>query len=126
MSITDYFDAVKERLLSAPVVAEFQITRERTTMFDGHMRARLTLTDGSWLEFSEYVRRRAKDEIAVVTYSYHWADVHNHLIRRWDNTPHFPDVPNFPYHVHERSDDAVAPSKPMSIFVVLDEISSRL
>ncbi len=65
-------------------------------------------------------------EIAVITYSYHWADDHNHLIRRWDNTPHFPDVQNFPYHVHEESDDAVAPSEPMSIFVVLDEITSHL
>ncbi|MFP4394641.1 MAG: DUF6516 family protein [Anaerolineales bacterium] len=84
------------------------------------------MTNGSWLEFSEYAQRRANDQIVVITYSYHWADVHNHLIQRWDNTPHFPDVPNFPYHVHEGRDDAVAPSKPMSIFVVLDVIAARL
>jgi hypothetical protein len=39
--------------------------------------------------------------IAVNTYSYHWADANHALIARWDNTPHFPDLPGFPDHIHD-------------------------
>ena len=92
MTVAEYFVTVKERLLTEPSIVEFQITRERTTVSDGYLRARLILSDGSWLEFSEYVQRRAADQITVVTYSYYWVNSRNHLIQRWDNTPHFPTL----------------------------------
>jgi hypothetical protein len=76
VSITEYLDAVKERLLAASIVASFEIARERITSVDGHVRARLVLVDGSQLEFSEYVQRSG-GQIEVVTYSYSWtADGH--------------------------------------------------
>jgi len=90
------------------------------------LRARLTLTDGSWLEFSEYVQHSPDGQINVVTYSYHWADTHDDLIRRWDNTPHFPDLPGFPHHVHDGHTSTVGPGELVSIFAVLDEIAQLL
>ena len=62
----------------------------------------------------------AVDEIQVVTYSYQWAAAENHLIKRWDNTPHFPNLPNFPHHIHDGA--AVIPGQPVDIFAVLDQI----
>ena len=56
MTIVEYLDAIKECLLTSPVVSSFHVIRERDTLTDGHLRARLTLTDGSHLEFSEYVQ----------------------------------------------------------------------
>jgi Family of unknown function (DUF6516) len=83
------------------MVTRFHMIRERSTLIDGHLRARLTLVDGSQLEFSEYMQRSPAGEVAVITYSYHWADAANQLITRWDNTPHFPDLPGFPDHMHD-------------------------
>jgi hypothetical protein len=57
------------------------------------------------------------------TYSYHWTDANNTLIKRWDNTPHFSDMPGFPHHIHHGVTGEVAPGQPMSIFAVLDEIA---
>ncbi len=57
MTVVEYFDAVKDRLLTDPAVASFHVIRERVTLIGGHLRARLTLTDGGQLEFSEYVQR---------------------------------------------------------------------
>jgi hypothetical protein len=37
----------------------------------------------------------------VSTYSYQWAEADNQLIKRWDNTPHFPDLTGFPDHIHD-------------------------
>jgi hypothetical protein len=93
MTIETYLEAIQERLITDPMVASFQVIRERATVVDGHLRARLTLADGSQLEFSEYMQRSPAREIAVITYSYHWADAADQLITRWDNTPHFPDLP---------------------------------
>jgi hypothetical protein len=125
VSIAEYLDAIKERLLTASIVASFEIARERITSVDGHVRARLVLVDGSQLEFSEYVQRSG-GQIEVVTYSYHWADADGALIRRWDNAPHYPDLSGFPHHIHRGATGDVTPGLPMDIFVVLDEMTEAV
>ena len=50
MTIDEYFDALKTRLMTDPVVAAFHILRERRTSFDGYLRAQLILSDDSQLE----------------------------------------------------------------------------
>jgi hypothetical protein len=127
MTITERLDAIKERLVTDPIVEAFEITRERITLVDAHLRVRLVLADDSQLEFSEYMQySRASGEIEAITYSYHWADANKALIKRWDNAPHFPDMPGFPHHVHDGVAGAVKPNQPMNIFAVLDGIGDAL
>jgi len=121
-----YIEAVKELLVTDPIVREFDIRRERTTLTDAHLRALASLVDSSWLEFSEYVQWRPDDSIEVVTYSYHWADAAGRLIRRWDNTPHYPQLPGFPHHRHEGASGEVCEGERVSIFDVLEVISEEL
>lgn len=124
MSPAEYLEAVKARLLTDPLVEHIEIRRERSTQADAHLRARLVLVNGTILEFSEYVQRIQGGKITVVTYSYHWADAQGRLIRRWDNTPHFPGLPSFPHHIHESPEDVVVPGQPMDIFAVLESFSA--
>ena len=124
MSPAEYLEAVKARLLTDQLVEHIEIRRERSTQADAHLRARLVLVNRSVLEFSEYVEHLQKDELAVVTYSYHWTDAQGRLIRRWDNTPHFPELAGFPHHIHEGPENIVISGQPMDIFVVLDSISA--
>lgn len=65
-------------------------------------------------------------DIEVITYSYHWMDPGNHLIIRWDNAEHYPNLPNFPHHHHDGDEKHVSPSEPMTLFKVLDIIAARL
>ena len=109
MTPAEYLDLVKERLLDDPVVAWFQIRRERATPIDAHLRVRAILASGDRLEFSEYVERTQQGNLQVSVYSYHWEDTAGKLIRRWDNTPHFPDLPGFPHHVHIGCTDDIVP-----------------
>lgn len=125
MTIDAYLEAMKERFVTDPLVTHFQVLRERSTLMDGYLRARLVLADGSQLELSEYMQRSSAGEIVVITYSYHWANANNQLITRWDNTPHFPDLPGFPDHIHDGATGQVTPGQPMSIFTVLDAIARR-
>jgi len=119
--ISDYLNAIKERILTDSAVVSFRLIRERATLVDGYIRARLNLADGSYLEFAEYVQV-VDETIQVVTYSYHWAAKDESLMRRWDNTPHFPRLPNFPHHIHRGEEDVVA-GQPVDTFIVLDEIA---
>ena len=125
MTIDAYLEAMKERFVTDPLITHFQVLRERSTLMDGYLRARLALADGSQLEFSEYMQRSSAGAIVVITYSYHWADANNQLITRWDNTPHFPDLPGFPDHIHDGATGQVTPGQPMSIFTVLDAVAGR-
>jgi hypothetical protein len=126
MTPADYLEGLKERLLTDPTVASFTILRERVTDTEAHLRVRATLSDGGALEFSEYAQIRGDDQMVVVTYSYHWASAGGNLIQRWDNTPHFPDLPNFPFHSHAGPDNTPVSAQPMTLFTVLDEIARRL
>lgn len=55
MTIDEYLDAVKERLLTDKAVSSLHVIRERITTMDGLLRARLTLSDDSQIEFSKHV-----------------------------------------------------------------------
>jgi len=91
------------------------------------MRARIKLIDDSQLDFSEYFQPSPDGTIQVVTYSYYnWTDSRDTLILRWDNTPHYPDLPRFPDHIHDGGTGAIKPGSPASIFAVLDEIADKL
>lgn len=125
MTIAAYMQAIQERFVTDPIVTRFTVIRERSTLMDGYLRARLALADGSQLECSEYMQQSAAGEIVVITYSYHWADANSQLITRWDNTPHFPGPPGFPDHRHDGAPGEVTPSQPMSIFTVLDAIAGQ-
>lgn len=126
MNPAEYLDLVKERLLTDPIVDGFQIRRERATVIDGHLRVRIVLSDGSLLEFSEYVERTQQGGMQVLVYSYHWESADGNLIRRWDNTPHYPDLPGSPHHVHDGQTGITRPGGPMDIFAVLDQIAQLL
>ena len=126
VTIAEYLESVKALLFAAPIITSFQIVRERQTLVDAHLRVRLALSDGSLLEFSEYVQHLPENAIAVVTYSYHWADSKGSLRRRWDNTPHFPNLPGFPHHIHEGEATTILPGMATNIFVILEQIEQQL
>jgi hypothetical protein len=126
MTIIEYLEEVKESLLTNTSVGNLEIIRERATASDGYLRGRLTFIDGSSLQFSEYIQRRSDTEIQVATYSYNWVDIENQLICRWDNTPHFSGLPNFPHHIHRSNIGEAEPGKLMDIFIVIDEITQHL
>jgi hypothetical protein len=51
-----YLESIREQLVADPLVVSFQIRRERHTASDGHLRALLSLSDGTQLEFMVILR----------------------------------------------------------------------
>ncbi len=126
MNVAEYFESVKDRILADSRIFDFKILKHVDRSKNGHFRARVFFTDGSQLEFSEFIEQSAENEIHLVTYSYHWSDENNNLIRHWDNAPHSPKFENAPHHIHlprGETDEEVAAGAPTNIFAILDEIA---
>ncbi len=115
-----YLEALKLKLVASAIVAQYTIVKERTTTTDGYLRVQITLSNGDFLELTEYFIHRQR-KIETVDYRYQWMDAtKRQLKRRWDNTAHHPEISNFPHHIHEGSEDHVVEGKRLNISQVLD------
>ena len=107
-------------LEGSPVVSHIEI---RTIVDEPDIQViylRVSLVDGSVL----YVRETITP--AFDSYSYHWQTADRQLIRRWDNAPHWPEIPTFPHHCHVGQEDNVQPSEHPTISDVMAYITNML
>lgn len=123
--IAQYFDAIEARFLQSFAIASYQILRREIAGVDGKLRANLVLVDGSVAEMFEYVREIA-GQIQLLKYSFHWQEQQGRLRRRWDNAPHFPDLPNAPHHVHEGDGSVVEAKNPPNMLLVIEEFENGI
>jgi len=82
-----------------------------------NLRIRVRFYNGCLLQLNEAVIFQTKFE--HLGYRYHFQDKNSELIFRYDNTPHFPDLPNFPHHKHNPA--GAEPSKAPSILSAIAE-----
>jgi len=122
----EYLAAIHLALVESPIVASYTIVRQRVTSQSAHLRVRIDLTNGDFLEAAEFFRL-TPDGIQVVDYRHQWMDGERTILRkRWDSTPHHPDLENAPHHCHDGNENAVVPSQPMSIQDVLAVITREI
>ncbi len=95
------------------------VTAGRTSEFY----VRLRFWDGSLLQVEEALVAHAY-AIVKTRYSYHYPDAEGDLVFRYDNAPHYPDLPGFPEHRHDA--DSVTPAAAPDLSQVLREIDVYL
>jgi hypothetical protein len=83
-----------------------------------NLRIRVRFRKGHMLELNEAVIGEA-GRPRRLGYRYHFQDEQNKLVFRFDNTPHFPGLENFPHHKH--IPDKVVGAVEPSILKVIDE-----
>jgi hypothetical protein len=111
----DYVIGIKAALTRSPAVHEWIIVTELLLFDRGHFRVRLTLTNGDFVEASEFFYLR-DNIIEPQRYRYQWMDAkQQQLKKRWDNAPHFPNIETFPHHVHIGQENTVSPSQILGI-----------
>jgi len=98
MLIDDYFDQLENIINSCGYIQTKIVHKDKRSDYVGYFRADLYFHDDSLLHVREFISTR----VGVVkgTYTYHYQDSSNRIIFRYDNTEHFPDLPNFPHHKH--------------------------
>jgi len=86
----------------------------------------MKLTNNDFVEISEYFTLENGNIIAN-KYRYQWMDEKQQkLIKKWDNSHHFPNLPGFPHHVHIAKEDNVETSKAIGIIELIDIISEEI
>lgn len=122
----NYIRDIKVCLATSPAIVTVEIVSERSTENKGYFRARLHLANGDFLEVSEYFVIQA-EEVSTLEYRYQWMNgAQQNLIKRWDNAEHYPDLPNFPHHVHIGDKKRVVPGQSLCIIGLLEIIEREI
>lgn len=118
MLVEQYFAQLESIIESYGTIRTKTVFKDKRSEYIGYFRAELFFHDGSSLHVREFIFTRS--EIDRYTYVYHYQDADNRLIFRYDNTRHFPELPNFPHHKHIPDDTVSAPEPDLQ--TVLDEV----
>jgi len=121
-----HIDETFVRISTSPVIEKVTAEEHHNGDTHGYMRIRLTLANGDFLEAAEYFVIQ-DDEVCVRRYRYQWMDPTQQVSKkRWDNAKHFPDLPNFPHHIHIGSETQVVPGRILSIIELIDLLEKEL
>lgn len=126
MITRDYINDIKLRLKTSKLIDNLEIVKERSIADQGYFRSKITLKNGDFLEIAEFFKVENKQCISV-TYRYQWMDKNKQQLRkRWDNVEHFPNLPNFPHHVHIGNEFTVKPSELRNIIQIITLIEDEI
>ena len=116
-----YFAEIEAAVTQLPAYAESYV-EEILTPERANLRIRLRFQSGCLLEISEAIIVE-NGVLKTLGYRYHLQRADRELVFRYDNTPHFPDLPSFPHHKHIHN-AVVAASKP-DLLDVLQEAKTN-
>ncbi len=115
----DYFDDIEQRLIGIPNLYVEQFNAVIISTDRANLKLRLRFKLRYLLAVSEAIVLRDR-QMTFLDYRYHFQDIQNNLIFRYDSTPHFPDLSTFPHHKH-LPDNVIACDKP-KLPEVLEEV----
>ncbi len=127
MDAESHINKIKIKLALSAAVQSIEVIDERVVLSNrGYFRARLKLSNGDFLEVSEYFVFE-KESYVLKQYRYQWMDNKQKVLKkRWDNAEHFQNLPKFSNHTHIGNDESVEPSEPISILELIDIIEKEL
>ncbi len=120
--IERYLQTLLDAVAASPIVRSSSVLFDKRTLDAGLIRGELTFADSPCLYFRELVEMQAR--VIRIMYSYHYQREDGPLIFRYDDTPHFPALPQFPHHKHIGSQTEAIPSQPPDLIAVLREIEA--
>jgi len=122
----EYVLQLKARLVTSPIVVSFTVVEEKVWPDRGYIRIRMMLSNGDFLEAAEYFVLEDKESVTR-RYWYQWMDGERRELRkRWDSVEHYPDLPNFPHHVHVGGEKNVESGERLSIIQLLDALTGTI
>lgn len=99
-TLEGYLNRIEDAVFNCPNAsveryAENAISDERV-----NLHVRLRMAQGHLLEIREAIFLEYDGSLNILAYSYHFQDINNAMIFRYDNTPHYPNLETFPDHKH--------------------------
>lgn len=122
---SEYVLQLKTQLTLSPIVISSTVVEEKVWPDRGYIRIRMMLSNGDFLEVAEYFVVQG-NECVPRRYRYQWMDGERRELRkRWDNVEHYPDLPNFPHHVHIGGEKHVEPGERLNIVQLLNVLAGE-
>ena len=111
--LQDYFAEIRRTIRGFTGIHVERYQEQLLTPTRANLRVKLRLPDKSFLEISEALAAE-ETTITWLSYLYHWQDPTGHLVLRYDNAPHHPEIETFPHHKHvaETAEASQRPSLP--------------
>ncbi len=116
--LSDYLDQIEQVIQRCSNVDVEHYEEEILELKRANLRIRLRFNQTHLLEINEAILV-VDNQLKFLDYRYHFQNEQNQLIFRYDSTPHFPNLPNFPHHKH-LPNDVIATQRP-TIHQVLKE-----
>jgi hypothetical protein len=122
-----YLQRIEQELSNWKYASEVKVVNKKifATIDAAYIRIRVSLINGDLLEISEYLSFET-GRPQRLSYSYHWQNSQQKLLKRWDNAPHHPQAKGYPHHVHEGSEDNILASEPIRLDRLLKEIEKAI
>jgi hypothetical protein len=126
LRVEDYFEQMRSLLASSSFVESFSFNAEKRGDTEGFIKSEIKFANGSLLYVREFVSIESGLERDM--YSYQYMSSEQALIFRYDNTGHHRklNLPTFPHHKHDGSEDNVVASAAPLLVDVLQEIAGVL
>ena len=122
MNVSDYFESLRRSIQQnrSIIFVEEPITTQAFDLYRGLFRARVSFWDESYLTIDEII-----DTVTgypeILRYSYTYVKGNQHIFR-YDNAPHYPNLPTFPHHKHIGPDEIPQASEKPTLSQVFKEI----
>ena len=110
-AIAEYLRDLEKFLDSIPFRLSTNVNVENRGGIALYLRGEIEFVNGSQLHFREYFI--AIPVLRKLAYSYHYQDKDKEIIFRFDNAEHHQELETYPHHKH--TENAVTPSKEMSL-----------
>ena len=118
----DYLASVDKTLRGSPFVNDFQ-TQHEDRGEAWFLRVNVYFIDNSLLHFRELFV--GQENPFKKTYTYHYQRADGTILFRYDNAPHFPNLPTAPNHKHIGETEVIALDAP-DLQSVLKEIEALI
>ncbi len=122
MWIEAYFQQLRDLVEACPVAQSSNMMYDKRSTHTGFVHGEMYFVDGSVLHLREFVD--VETTVERLLYVYQYMDAHQQLRFRYDNTGHHKqlNLPTYPHHKHEGSDQRVVLSLAPDLVAVLHEI----
>ena len=114
-----YLQRLYDTIISRGDVHIEQLDLDDRSNVRGSIKGRIRFYDDSLLQFNEAVFLRGK-QIIKRHYTYHYQNLADELIFRYDNVPHHAHIPTYPHHKHVGT--TIESAQPPDLSDVLHEI----
>jgi len=115
--IEEYIRQIDQLLSTSEEVLRVEILRYsiRETELERvlHYRYRVRMRDGGTFDMVERLVE-VQWVLDITKYRHHWQDGAGHLVKRWDNAPHHPQLNTFPHHLHQGAANRVVDHPPVN------------